>query len=163
MNCEDLYEKCDINGESVYFTDQECKMLYTGHVEYYFNGILCWEADIVNGIMEGLEKVYNNETGELESVNEKKYNMSNGLSIEYYKNGKIKSISTNINNCLIDFYDYDENGNISATSFLDEKDIHYCLVKNKIPELREKYNLEKLNKEILKHGKSIEYGKLLYK
>lgn len=162
MNCENLYEKCDINDESVYFVDQECKIPYIGHVEYYFNGILCWEADIVNGIMEGLEKVYNNETGELESVNEKKYNMSNGLSIEYYENGKIKSISTNIDNCLIDFYDYDENGNISSTSFLDEKDIHYCLVKNKIPELREKYNLEKLNKEILKYGKPIEYGKTLY-
>ena len=155
MRCEYLFEKYDINDEPVYFTDPECQMPYTGTVEEYLDGKTCWEADVVDGMMEGIEKIYNHESGKLEAIYEKKHNLDNGLSIEYYENGKIKNIFTTIDNLLIDFYDYDENGCVSSKGYMDENDIHYRIVKDKISELRDKYNLEKLNEEILEFGNLI--------
>lgn len=51
LNTKDLYEKDDYD-HSIYYTDKECTQPYTGHVEDYWDGKLCWESDIVNGYGE---------------------------------------------------------------------------------------------------------------
>ena len=156
MNLKDLYEGEEINGASAIYMDENCTVPYTGHVEDYFQGKISWECDIVNGLKEGIEKNYYDFTGELESVNEMKDNSGNGLSVEYYKNGKIKSISTVINDLNIDSYLYDEDGNLVQVSLMKENGsigINYAYIKDKLPDLREKYDLEKMNREILESGK----------
>lgn len=86
MNCENLYEGEEINGETTLYIDKKCTIPYTGHVEYYFKGKISWECDIVKGLQQGIEKIYCDDTGKLERVSEVKQNRGNGLSIEYYKN-----------------------------------------------------------------------------
>lgn len=159
MNCENLYEGEDVNGEPKFYVDENCTIPYTGHVEDYFKEKLSWECDIVDGLQDGIEKIYYDFTGELETIHEVKDNMSNGLSIEYYKSGKIRNIAIVINNLCIDFYSYDEEGKQEKVFIMDENEWHYCLVKDKIPELRKKYDLRKLNEEILEYGKPVKYGK----
>ena len=39
MNCEDLYEGEDINGESTFYVDKNCTIQYTGHVKDYLEVI----------------------------------------------------------------------------------------------------------------------------
>ena len=58
MNCEDLYEGEDINGESTFYVDKNCTIQYTGHVKDYFRSNLSWECDIVEGLQDGIEKQY---------------------------------------------------------------------------------------------------------
>ena len=67
MDTKDLYEKEDANGESVYYTDEDCTMPYTGHVEEYFKGKLSWESDIIDGVGDGIEKSYYDVTMSIEN------------------------------------------------------------------------------------------------
>ena len=58
-----------------------------------------------------------------------------------------------------------EMGELEEVSFMNESNafgISYCSIKDKIPKLREKYNLKELNEEILKYGKTVKYGKPIY-
>ena len=38
------------------YTDADCTMPYTGHVEEYFRGKLSWESDVADGIGDGFRK-----------------------------------------------------------------------------------------------------------
>lgn len=152
MNIENLYEGEEVNGEATFYVDKNCTVPYTGHIEYYFNNKLSWECDIVNGLMNGIEKEYYDNTGELERIGQVKNNMGYGLCVEYYKNGKVSSISLVYNTVNFDSYSYDEQGVLQEIYIMNENNsfgISYSLIKDKIFELREKYSLEKLNEEIL--------------
>ncbi len=166
MNTKNLYEKDDYDIYSIYYLDKECTQPYTGHVEEYWNGRLSWEEDVVNGFGEGLRKEYDDIYGMLESVKEVRHNKINGLGFEYHRNGKIASISINIDNLAIDYCFYDEIGKLTEEFYLSEPfyilGIDTSRIKEKIPAMREKYNLKKLNEEILKFGKPMEYGMPIY-
>ena len=166
MNTKDLYEKDDYDIYSIYYTDKECTQPYTGHVEDYWDGKLCWESDIVNGFGEGIRKEYNNIYDVLESVTEVRHNKANGLGFEYYRNGRIASISISIDDIAIDYYFYDETGKLTTKFILPEPydilGINILGIRDKILEVREKYNLEKLNEEILKYGRPMKYGMPIY-
>jgi len=166
MNTKDLYEKEDYDIYSIYYTDKECTQPYTGHVEEYWNGKLCWESDIVNGYGEGIRKDYDNIHDVLESVMEVRHNKANGLGFEYYRNGRIASISISIDDIAIDYCFYDETGKLTKEFYLSEpfyiSGIDTSGIKEKIPAVREKYDLKKLNEEILKYGKPMKYGMPIY-
>jgi len=156
MNYEELYEDGEINGDTVFYLDEECTEKYTGHIEYYFNNILIWECDIKEGVRSGVEKHYYEETGELEQINQIENNVGKGISIEYYKNGKIRSISLLVNNLNIDSYEYNEEGQLeSKYVYSDERvlGINHLALKEQLIELREKFNLEMINEEIMKYGR----------
>lgn len=165
LNTKDLYEKDDYD-HSIYYTDKECTQPYTGHVEDYWDGKLCWESDIVNGYGEGIRKEYNNIHNVLEAVIEVKHNKTNGLGFEYYRNGRIASIGISIDDIYIDYYLYDETGKLTKEYHVSEPydtfEIRISGIKEKIPAIGEKYNLKKLNEEILKYGKPMEYGMPIY-
>ena len=148
MNTKNLYEKDDYDIYSIYYLDKECTQPYTGHVEEYWNGRLSWEEDVVNGFGEGLRKEYDDIYGMLESVKEVRHNKINGLGL------------------AIDYCFYDEIGKLTEEFYLSEPfyilGIDTSRIKEKIPAMREKYNLKKLNEEILKFGKPMEYGMPIY-
>ena len=160
MNYKDLYETdFEINGDTVFYEDEECTIPFTGHVEEYWNGKLSWECDIVNGLREGIEKTYYDNTGELEIVNEVKNNNGYGLAVEYYKSGRIKSISFLVDTVNADGYIYDETGNILIHEIMNEENsfgIAFCHIKEKLDELRRAYDLEKINEDIQKYGEKID-------
>lgn len=162
MNMMDLWFGHDANNEATYFWDKELKRPYTGHVEDYFHGVLNNEFDVKNGYKNGIEKVYYDYTGELEAIQEVKDNLVDGLSIEYYKSGKIQSIEITIDNLGIDSYVYDEDGNVVEKKKAEEDNIHYLCVRKRILQYREKYDLDKMNEEILKYGKPIHSGTPIY-
>ena len=92
--------------------------------------------------------------------------MGNGLAMEFYKSGKVMSISTTIDNLIIDSYSYSEEGELEEVSIWGKDNsigINYSRVKEKIPELRKRYDLEKLNEEILQYGIPIEFRKHFYR
>ena len=168
MNYNDLYTKEDVKVYDgyIFYLDENCAMPYTGHVEDYFKGKLSWECDIVDGVKNGIEKTYYGFTGELECINEVKENMGNGLAMEFYKSGKVMSISTTIDNLIIDSYSYSEEGELEEISIWGKDNsigINYSRVKEKIPELRKRYDLEKLNEEILQYGIPMEFRKHFYR
>lgn len=139
MNFDDLYEGEVVNGEATFYVDENRTIPYTGHVEYYFKGKLSWECDIVDGLQNGIEKEYYDATGELERIGEVKDNMGYGLSVEYYKSGKIRSISLVYHTVNFDSYSYDENGVLEEIYTINENDsfgISYSSIKYKISELR---------------------------
>ena len=167
MNYNDLYTKEDVKVYDgyIFYLDENCTIPYTGHVEDYFKGKLSWECDIVDGVRNGIEKTYYGFTGELECINEVKDNMGNGLAMEFYKNGKVMSISTTIDNLIIDSYSYSEDGKLAKVDIWGMENsigINYSRVKEKIPVLRKRYDLEKLNEEILQYGIPIEFRKHFY-
>lgn len=166
MNTKNLYEKEDYDIYSIYYTDEECTKPYTGHVEEYWRGKLSWEADIVNGFMQGVTKEYNDRSGILETAMEMKQNKVNGLEFGYYENGKIASISIWVENVEIDYCHYDEAGRLTEQFILPEPydilGINMLGIRDKILEVRKKYNLEKLNEEILKYGRPMKYGMPIY-
>lgn len=92
MNVNELWFKYDDNRNPIYYIDEECKHLYTGHVEEYYNdGTRDWEADVVDGIVDGIYKEYTeDEDNVLEVIEYEKYSLSNGLSFEFHKNGNIE-------------------------------------------------------------------------
>lgn len=156
MNINDLYKGEEVNGETTFYVDEQCTMPYTGHVEYYFNGKLSWECDIVDGLQNGIEKEYYDDTGELEHIGEVKDNMGYGLFVEYYKNGKIRSISLVFDTVNFDSYSYDENGFLEEVYIMNDSNsfgIDYFSIKDKILEIRSKYDLEKLNEDVLSKKK----------
>ena len=93
-----------------------------------------------DGFKTGIEKTYY-ETGELEEENETDHNTVHGLSIEYYKSGKVKSKSIVIRNLFVDTVAYNEDGTVSSTKKMAEGDPDYPLVKEIIEEFRAKYRI----------------------
>lgn len=178
MNCNDLYEGKYKNGNPTYYVDKGCTIPFTGHLEEYFKGKLSRECDIVNGIMEGIEKIYYDFENCLEMYREVNENRNNGLSIEYYKNGQIMNIATAIDEYyIIDFYSYTEQGKQQEIWILEEGEQwqHHCYYytedgkvretwkradaglipmdyaanKERIVQISKRCQLEKRNKEIL--------------
>lgn len=151
MNEKNLYQKGEVNGDTVYYIDEECRMPFTGHVEYYFKDKLSWECDIVNGLREGLEKGYYDFTGELERIGEIQNNRAYGLSIEFYKSGRVRAIYTIIAEVIIDIYNYNEDGELESKEIMSKENamgINYRAIEDRIPALRELYDLEQINEDI---------------
>lgn len=178
MNCDDLYEGNYKNGNPTYYVDKSCTIPFTGHLEEYFKGKLSRECDIVNGIMNGIEKIYYDFEDYLEMYREVNENRNNGLSIEYYKNGQVMVMATAIDEYyIIDFYSYTQQGRQQEIWILEEGEQwqHHCYYyaengkvketwrradaglipmdytanKERIVQIRERCQLEKRNKEIL--------------
>lgn len=105
---------------------------------------ISWEFDVKDGYKDGIEKSYYDNTGELMEVNEVRCNTVYGLSKEYYRNGKLKSASTVINNVTIDVIYYDSEWKIVKEQYLKDDEFIYKLHKNKIQEFREKYDLKSI-------------------
>ncbi|WP_407402737.1 hypothetical protein [Chryseobacterium sp.] len=79
---KDLFSKPDHNGESIYFLDKELQELYTGILIETSGDIMIWWSEYIDGVQNGVEKVFNNE-GQLEQISKCKYNMHVGISKEY--------------------------------------------------------------------------------
>lgn len=186
MNYIDLFEGSYINGNPTYYINKCCTIPFTGHLEEYFKGKLSRECDIVDGVMDGIEKMYYDFETSLEMYREMKENRNNGLSIEYYKNGQVSNIATAINEYyIIDYYSYTEKGEQQEIWILEENSQwqHHCYLygkdgkvkeswrradaglvpmnylenRSKILEIRKRCQLEKMNKEVLKYGKLFRY------
>jgi antitoxin component YwqK of YwqJK toxin-antitoxin module len=184
MNCNDLYEGKYKNGNPTYYVDKSCTISFTGHLKEYFKGKLSRECDIVNGFMEGIEKIYYDFEGCLEMYREVNENRNNGLSIEYYRNGQIMNIATAIDEYyIIDFYSYTEQGKQQEIWILEEGEqwqhhcyyytedgkvretwkradaglipMNYAANKERIVQIRKRCQLEKKNKEILFCSKKV--------
>lgn len=151
MNWKDLYEAGEVNGDTVFYVDESCTVPFTGHVEEYFKDKLSWECDIVNGLREGISKEYYDFTGELSVVTEMKNNQAYGLCIGYYKNGRIRSISTIIGEVIIDTCLYDEAGKLKSKQIMRRENaigINYTILEKKIAALRAVYDLDKINEGV---------------
>lgn len=142
MNYDDLYTDTDINtGEDIFYIDSELKIPFNGVVVDFFKGVLSWEFDVRNGYRHGKERKFY-DSGELMEENDVKNNTVDGVAKEFYKNGKMKSISIVIRNAFVDTIYYDEEGNYIGKDSINENDIGYFLIANKIDEYRNKYRLE---------------------
>ncbi len=139
MNINDLYTDTDVyTGENIFYLDSDLEKPYNGVVVDYFKGVLSWEFEVKDGFRTGIERKYY-DTGELMEENMMDHNTIDGIAKEFYKNGNIKSISIVIRNVFIDTVCYDESGNMIGKTSMDESDISYSLIKNKIDEYRKKY------------------------
>lgn len=167
MDDKYLYINSEYRRSPIYYIDKECTQRYTGHVEDYFNGVLCWECDMVNGLREGIEKVYYEETGELEQINQVEDNVCKGLGIEFYKSGQISSISLFSNDIPMDYYIYSEDGKLEKEYIYKGEIIsgiiHTFREKSEIVELRKKIDLSKIHDEITKYGKILDIDRLFTK
>ena len=167
MNTKLLFDTYDINSdERIFYNDRECLCPYNGHIEDYDRGFICMEADVVDGYINGIYKEYYFKTNKLEIICEMEHNIQTGLNINFHENGRVRDISLAINNYFFDLYEYDEEGNLIYEDkwpdepkfpFVTEQDL------NKIQELRKKYNLSEINKEILIEGLNFNYEKYFRK
>jgi len=162
MNENNLFYKDDLNGNPMFYLDQECTKPYTGHTEDYFKEHLSREGDVVNGYYEGIYKGYYDYSGKLEIVSQMEHNLTNGLSIEFFENGQVRSISLVFHNWYFDSVDYNENGEVEEENLnSDEKRWPHFTAeqKDEIYKLREKYNLKEIHEEIMREGKNFKYEK----
>lgn len=162
MDVDNLFEEYDINGEPIFFVDEDCLQPFSGHIEEYDRGFLCMESDVVEGFLDGVYKEYFFLKKKLQLISNVKKNMSNGLSIEFYENGMVQSLSLVIDNEFFDSYQYDENGKLidkRIWSGQDESLLNLNTDGVRVTELREEYNLEQINEEILRDGINFDYKK----
>ena len=112
---EELYINQDVTtGGDIFYEDELLSIPFSGVVVDFFKGILSWEFEVQDGFKSGIEKTYY-ETGELEVENETDHNTVHGLSIEYYKSGKVKSKSIVTRNLFVDTVTYNEDGTVFST------------------------------------------------
>lgn len=162
MNELDLFYKYDINDNPMFYVDEECTKPYTGHTEDYFQGVLCREAEVVDGYYEGVCKDYYENSSRLEMVYQMKYSLNTGLSIEFYESGRVRAISLFLQNSIFDYIMYYEDGGIEDKKFwTKEQRFPFCNEEDMliIKELREKYNLMKIHEEIVRDGEKFNYKK----
>ena len=166
MNVNELWFKYDDNRNPIYYIDEECKHLYTGHVEEYYNdGTRDWEADVVDGIVDGVYKEYTeDEDNVLEIIEYEKYSLSNGLCLNFHKNGYVSALTIDINNYSVDYYAYNEKGELSGYDCWenDKAEAYMASVDwwcERLREYRSKYDIEAINEEILRDGKNFDYMK----
>lgn len=146
-NYDDLFTKEDFytsyDGGRIFFEDKNLEIPYNGVVIDYFKDVLNWEFEVKNGFIEGIEKVYYEETGELMEQNEIKRNYKDGLVKEFYKSGNLKSICIVIKNIFIYEVSYDEFGNITDKKYsLSQDQLNspiYDDIRDKIDIYMEKY------------------------
>ena len=162
MNEIELYTTDDINGNPIYYIDEECTKSYTGCTEDYFQGVLCRKAEVVDGYYDGICKDYYQLSDNLEIISHMKYNLQYGLVIEFFSTGVVKAIALVIQNYDVDYIIYNEDGTIDTKGFwpnepkfpfFKEEDM------TKIKELREKYDLMKIHEEIVRYGVNFNYQK----
>lgn len=166
MNINDLFIKDDINGEAIFFEDKECLCPFSGHIEDYDRDIICKEADVVDGYINGVCKDYYFKSTSLEIISGMKNNMANGLHIEFHENGMVRNLSLVIKNIYFDSYDYDREGKLISKKLWNEKPTFPLVSKNdlaRIAELRKQYDLVRINEEILFEGMNFKYEKYFRK
>lgn len=168
MNIDELFEKYEDNyDEPSYFIDEACTQSFTGHIEDYDRGFLTMESDVVDGYMDGVRKDYFFMSDKLEAISQMKHNITDGLSIEFYETGLIHCISFDYHNALLDYYEYTETGSLKKVDlFTGDNRLGFYIDKNcvrRLKELREKYDLEKMNEEILRDGINFDYEKYFRK
>lgn len=135
----ELFTTTDINtGEDIYYVDKELRQPFNGHVVDCSKGIISWEFDVKDGYRTGKEKMYY-DTGELMVENDMDHNTVNGVSKEFFKDGKIKSIGVAIRNVFIDLIVYNELGDVVDKKSIDKNSMHYSLVEDEIQDYRDKY------------------------
>lgn len=113
MDTKNLYVKYDYNGEPIFYTDSDCTILYTGHIEdYNRDGSLCMEADVVDGFKKGIYKQYFFKSNQLEQISYYDHNVQYGLEMEFYENGRVKYLTIAICNDYADIYSFSEDGQV---------------------------------------------------
>lgn len=168
MDIDELFEKYeDTYEEPCYYIDEGCTQPFTGHIEEYDRGYLCMECDVVDGYMEGIRKDYFFMSDKLETICQMKHNLSNGLLIEFYETGVIQSISFDYHNVILDSYEYTETGSLKAVDIFTGDNCFGCYIDencvHRLMELREEYDFEKMNEEILRDGIKFDYEKYFRK
>lgn len=123
-----LYGENDVNGIVTYYLDPELTKPYTGVIYSKFRGKIESEAEFIDGLMNGLEYVYNEEE-ELIVINECRGNVGFGIAKEFEK-GQLTSVSIVYNNGLVKFLDIGSNNEI-----INNQKFYYDVSKgDKIPE-----------------------------
>lgn len=162
MDENDLFFLDDINGNPRFYVDEECTQPYTGYTKDYFQGVLCREAEVVDGYYDGICKEYYQLSDKLEMISHMKYSLQTGLSIEFYESGKVRAVALVIQNYDIDYIIYNEDGTIDAKEFwTNERKIPFSTEEDmkQIKELRAKYDLLKIHEEIVRDGEKFNYKK----
>ena len=96
---ERLFVKNDLNGECIYYTDENCQTPFNGIV-YGMCGHpprLDYECEIKNGVKSGIELIYNEEGG-IEQASQCRHNLMYGVSKEYDQEGNLLTASVVYNN-----------------------------------------------------------------
>ena len=96
---ERLFVKNDLNGECIYYTDEDCQTPFNGIV-YGMCGHparLDYECEIKDGVKSGIELTYNEEGG-IEQACECRHNLMYGVSKEYDEEGYLLTASVVYNN-----------------------------------------------------------------
>lgn len=123
-----LYVEDDVNGEHIYYLDPELTKPYTGVIYSKFKGKIESEAEFIDGLMNGLEYVYNEEE-ELIVINECRGNVGFGIAKEFDK-GQLMSVSIVYNGGLVKFLEIGSNNEI-----INNQKFYYDVSKgDKIPE-----------------------------
>ena len=166
MNTDKLFCDYDRNGEPIYYYDEELKDVFSGHIEDYDRGFKCMEADVVDGYIDGICKVYYFKSDKLEYISWMKHNLQNGLYMDFYENGQVQYVCLVRNNWYYDEHRYDNEGKLIEKTIWSEKTTSFAdpVVDPKlIEELRKKYDLDKINEEILRDGINFQYEKYFRK
>ena len=96
---ERLFVENDLNGECIYYTDEDCQTPFNGIV-YGMCGHptrLDYECEIKNGVKSGIELIYNEEGG-IEQASQCRHNLMYGVSKEYDQEGNLLTASVVYNN-----------------------------------------------------------------
>jgi hypothetical protein len=96
---DDLYSKGDVqSGDTKYFTDKELSIPFTGIVSDASNGHTNSIFELKEGLKDGIEKVFHEDSDLLEQVSEYKKNLQFGVSKEYDEQGELVHVSVVWNN-----------------------------------------------------------------
>ena len=91
-----------------------------------------------------------------------RYNLNTGLMVEFYKDGSISGISLSVNEYALEYVYYDKNGNIEYEKYREKTFETFKVrkeIKGIVQELLEKYDLRKINEEIMREGNNFNYKK----
>lgn len=146
MDFEDLFvevkEVYPYREEYVFYIDKNLEIPYNGIVLDYFKGVINWEFEVKDGFIDGIERIYYEETGELYQENEIKHYLIDGLAKEFYKSGTLHTISIVIKDIFIYSIWYDKYGNITQKNYLSNDELSsnsYNHIRDKIDSYIEKY------------------------
>lgn len=110
---DSLYSENDVNGVVSYYLDPALTQPYTGIIYTKFGGKIESEAAYIDGLMNGLEYVYNEEE-ELIQLTECRGNVHFGVSKEF-ENEKLSVVCINYNGSLVKVVYLGENQEIVST------------------------------------------------
>ena len=162
MNINDLFWNYDRNGNPIYYYDEKCTKLYSGHIEEYDRGWICMEADVINGFVTGICKEYFFKSTQLELISYQEKNLHQGLVMEFFENGKVKFVTLEISNGPFEVYEFDENSKLIIKQIYPDPALYFLKQNGDdeiMKQLRQKFNLEKISEEIQRDGEDFDYGK----